>query len=389
LRQRLIERLPAHLVPTLLIGVDKFVLSANGKIDRKALPAADASQMQAEYVAPRTETEQKLAEIWQQLLQVERVGRHDNFFALGGHSLLVLKMLSRSQPWSKRRLVVQDLFANQTLAELALLCDSVAVETGTRTYRHVVPLRIVPGSTRTLVCIHPVGGGYWGYRTLLQCLNFPGDVYGIQSSGHASIEEMAACYVAELKQQNLTTTISLLGWSMGGLVAYDMAQRLENTGHVIMVDSHSSRLTKSVTLHERNLLLLQTIASELFIDYSQVLTSTARLQEMPVATLLEMLLSLAKQQQRLPQEYSLEEFQNQFNILDSNYSALDKYQPTPGEIKLDLIKVSQNQSGSDDLGWSNYSINTVAHEVQGGHFSVMEQPYVQGLAALIDDILNG
>ena len=83
------------MVPALWVELESLPLTQNGKIDKKALPDPDASELLSnEYVAPRNETERIIAEIWKELLQVDRVGIHDNFFELGGHSLLAMRVIS-------------------------------------------------------------------------------------------------------------------------------------------------------------------------------------------------------------------------------------------------------------------------------------------------------
>ena len=128
LRQRLSDCLPAHLVPTLLIEVDKFLLSSNGKIDRRALPAPNMSVLQATYEAPETATEQQLAEIWQHLLGVERVGRRDNFFALGGHSLLAMRLVSQIRQQLGVNVALRLLFEQSDLISQAVLLVNAGVD---------------------------------------------------------------------------------------------------------------------------------------------------------------------------------------------------------------------------------------------------------------------
>ncbi|MEG0886378.1 MAG: phosphopantetheine-binding protein, partial [Janthinobacterium sp.] len=97
LREHLREVLPDYMVPTHLVFIEQLPLTANGKLDRKALPAPDASLHQHAYVAPVTELEQQVAAIWQDVLKLEQVGLDDDFFELGGHSLTVVNVVSRLQ----------------------------------------------------------------------------------------------------------------------------------------------------------------------------------------------------------------------------------------------------------------------------------------------------
>jgi acyl-coenzyme A synthetase/AMP-(fatty) acid ligase len=117
LRAHLSARLPEYMLPAAFVCLDRLPLTPNGKLDRKALPAPDANSIRLgmEYVAPRTPTEQMLADVWSEVLKVERVGIHDNFFALGGHSLLALRILTRIRLIIKADLTVQAVFRYPTI----------------------------------------------------------------------------------------------------------------------------------------------------------------------------------------------------------------------------------------------------------------------------------
>ncbi|WP_460860589.1 condensation domain-containing protein, partial [Rheinheimera gaetbuli] len=107
------------------VVLETLPLTANGKVDRKTLPEPDGASLQAEYVAPRTETETLLCRIWQEVLGVERIGIHDNFFALGGHSLLLMQVISRLQK-ADIFINARQIFASQSLVELALSIDNLS-----------------------------------------------------------------------------------------------------------------------------------------------------------------------------------------------------------------------------------------------------------------------
>ncbi|WP_054082625.1 MULTISPECIES: AMP-binding protein [Pseudomonas syringae group] len=117
LKAELRANLPDYMVPTHFIFLDKLPLTANGKLDRKALPAPDAGQLQAAYVAPQGELEEQLASVWSAVLKVEQVGRSDNFFELGGHSLLAVQMLVRVREQLQREVGLKDLFEQPVLAD--------------------------------------------------------------------------------------------------------------------------------------------------------------------------------------------------------------------------------------------------------------------------------
>lgn len=120
LRNYVAAHLPQHMVPAAFVQLDAIPILPNGKVDRKALPTPTAESLTRthEYAAPTTETEEKLAEIWQSLLNVEAVGLHDNFFELGGDSILGIQIIGRARE-AGIHLTARDLFEHQTVAELA------------------------------------------------------------------------------------------------------------------------------------------------------------------------------------------------------------------------------------------------------------------------------
>ena len=107
------------MTPAHIIALDAMPLAANGKLDRRALPTPDVADMQKHYVAPRNDHEARLAAIWQDVLQIARIGVHDNFFELGGHSLLATQIVSRVRADCNVVLPLRSLFESPTVAELA------------------------------------------------------------------------------------------------------------------------------------------------------------------------------------------------------------------------------------------------------------------------------
>ncbi|MGF6201260.1 non-ribosomal peptide synthetase [Pseudomonas laurylsulfatiphila] len=126
IKQRLRAELPEYMVPLHWLWLDKLPLNANGKLDRKALPALEIGQMQSQdYQAPRNDLEQTLADIWAEVLKVEKVGVRDNFFELGGHSLLATQIASRVQKTLQRDVPLRAMFECSTVEELAGYIDGL------------------------------------------------------------------------------------------------------------------------------------------------------------------------------------------------------------------------------------------------------------------------
>ncbi|WP_437759716.1 non-ribosomal peptide synthase/polyketide synthase [Sorangium sp. So ce1389] len=125
LRGFLKEKLPEYMVPAVIMALDAMPLSANGKVDRKALPAPERPEVSATFVAPRSPVEEALAAIWASVLGLEKVGVDDNFFTLGGDSILAIQVVSRAQQ-ADIGLLVRQMFQHQTIASLATVATAVA-----------------------------------------------------------------------------------------------------------------------------------------------------------------------------------------------------------------------------------------------------------------------
>ncbi|MFP3599571.1 phosphopantetheine-binding protein, partial [Chryseobacterium sp. SIMBA_029] len=126
LREYLLSKLPEYMVPGFFIELDKLPLTPNGKIDRKSLPGVTGEDLiRREYIAPRNETEEKLAVIWQEVLGIDQVGVTDNFFELGGHSLSATRLISLIHKEFSVKLTIPEFFANPKIEHIYPLIDRV------------------------------------------------------------------------------------------------------------------------------------------------------------------------------------------------------------------------------------------------------------------------
>ncbi|HEX2080074.1 MAG TPA: phosphopantetheine-binding protein, partial [Longimicrobium sp.] len=119
LRAHVRRSLPEYMVPSAFVSLDALPLTANGKLDRKALPAPELASAGEKYVAPRTPVEEVLAGIWAEVLRLERVGVHDSFFDLGGHSLLIMRLLAKIQATFDLEISIRTVFSMPTLETMA------------------------------------------------------------------------------------------------------------------------------------------------------------------------------------------------------------------------------------------------------------------------------
>lgn len=237
LRAHLEKFLPAYMVPRFFVAMEKLPLTANGKIDRKSLPApVERLTGRDEFAAPRDSIEQLLAGIWARVLQLERVGVHDNFFDLGGHSLLAVRVVVEIDRLCKTRLPLATLLRAPTIAELAAVLRK---QQWAPSWSSLVPLR--PGGSRApLFLMHSHGGNVLEYHPLVNCLEPDQPVYALQSRGldgnivtNLTLQEMAAAYISELRSLQPKGPYFLGGFCMGGILALEAAQQLTDAGQEV------------------------------------------------------------------------------------------------------------------------------------------------------------
>jgi len=235
LRDALAATLPAHLVPTDLVILDRLPLTANGKLDRTALPEPAATTL-TEGRAPRTPREEVLCGLFAEALGLRRVGADDGFFDLGGHSLLAATLVTRVREVLGVECDLGAVFAAPTPAALARALDADGDVSALDT---LLPLR-TGGGRPGLFCFHPAGGLGWCYTGLLRHLPADLPVYAVQARGlraaeplPGSIDEMAADYVRAIRAAQPDGPYHLLGWSVGGVIAHAVATRLRDQGAAV------------------------------------------------------------------------------------------------------------------------------------------------------------
>jgi amino acid adenylation domain-containing protein len=394
LRARLRERLPEYMVPSTFTWLDAFPLTPNGKLDRRALPAPDAPGAERDGdagVAPRDALELRLARVWEELLGVEQVGVRDDFFALGGHSLAALRLLATVERVTGRRLSMAGLLAAPTVEHLARALRGDALPAAGA----LVPLRAA-GDARPLFFVHAAGGNVVSYAALARHLGAGQPFYGLQSRGldgdglpRVRVEEMAAAYLAELRAVQPEGPYRLGGWSMGGVVAFEMARVLAAAGEAVellaLVDSRAP-VGAAAAMDPDDPALLAGFARHLGLDPERI--SRAVDADAPAGRL-RRAWEAAREADAVPADLELARFEGLWSVFRANVAAASAYRPGPGASDILLVLAGDRAApGTAAAGWRALTTGTVrTATVAGDHFALVREPHVRALAAVLADAL--
>ncbi|NEO35901.1 MAG: amino acid adenylation domain-containing protein [Moorea sp. SIOASIH] len=452
LREFLKQKLPEYMVPSAFVTLDTLPLTQNGKVDRKSLPAPDGVVTSVEeYVAPRTPTEEIIANIFAKVLGLQDVGIHDNFFELGGHSLLAVRLMSQIKQQFQINLPLATLFQSPTIEQLASLLGS-----SVNTQNPILVGIKTSGNQPPLFCIHPLGGNLLCYAELARHLDQDYPVYGLQSLGLdgqqqplTSVEEMASHYIQAIQQIQPQGSYHLIGWSFGGVIAYEMAQQLQtkNTSVALLtlIDSYVPTLIRKPSeidqamivnlfigwwsmggviayemaqqLQAKNepvalLTLIDSYAPTVIqmpseIDQAMIVNLLAQDlgglygQELDISheTLRQLepdeqvlhLFEQGKQQGILPSDLEIEQMRSLWKVLKANITAYYHYKPKAYPGSLLLINASQTSPGvieDPTHGWGslvNGDIQT--HTITGDHYTIIKAPQVEALTTELNNYL--
>ncbi len=228
LRARVSACLPTYMQPTLYSVLENLPRLPNGKLDRLSLPEPDISVNQTEYEAPRGDVERVITGMFSDLLSVATVGRHDNFFNLGGHSLNAAKLISKINTTFSSNISLIDFFAKPTAMKLSQhIIDSPNI-----VLSNDVSI-IIPIENRYhadhIFCVHPIGGQIFHYLELANTLSEIANIYGIipPSQYHLPWSELVNIYCDEIQAYQTRGSYRFVGWSSGGLLAMAIASELE------------------------------------------------------------------------------------------------------------------------------------------------------------------
>lgn len=398
LRTSLSKALPDYMMPSAFVFLEVFPLTPNNKIDRRALPPPIKNFSERDLVAPRDSVEIRLVCIWEELLNTHPIGVHDNFFEIGGHSLLAVQLMAKIQQEWQLELPVSTLMRLPTVEALAniirndekIACESLLVPLNTRKNKH------------SLFLIHPFGGTVFCYLALVRHLEAEHSVYAVQSPGvykadavEISIEDIAAQYIQVIQEQQPQGPYYLGGWCFGGVLAFEIAHQLLQAGEFIsMVALMDSRapIPENQPDDGDDATLLSWFARDLAVPYNKTLIiPPEELRALNPDKMFEHVLDRAKVIQVVPQNANCELLRRYFEIYIAHGMALQTFFPEQFKLPLVLFRaINETENYGPTLGWEklcSHQLEIV--DVPGTHNSIMYEPQVQILAERLGNYLQG
>jgi yersiniabactin nonribosomal peptide synthetase len=393
LRGFLASRLPVHLVPARLLVLERWPLTANGKLDRPALArlasAATTAAVQPSTADPATPEEKLIAEVWQEVLRLPVVGRDDDFFALGGESFTAIQAMTRLGQRLGRHLPVAALIDGRTVAGLAQRLALTRAPASPR-----VPLALPrQQAAPPLFLLHAAGGHVLAYRALAEAVARDSGraVVGLQApgldDGQAPVADLQALVRRHLDALPPGPCV-LGGWSAGGIVAFETARQRLRQGlpvdGLVLIDAPSP-WPEAPPADQQRTLAAFVRDLDLGLDPER-LTPAERAAHPTLHTLLPLLC----QRQGLALPADLPQLDRILRVFDATLQAVRGC--GRGAVATDLLVVKAGapgiadmalhpQAGAADWGWSAWTSGRVdALTLPGGHHAVLAPPLVQRTA---------
>jgi amino acid adenylation domain-containing protein len=407
LRNTLKQQLPAYMVPSSFSVLNSMPLTANGKIDRKALSVSTVTAISgsAAVASPRDAIESTLVQIWGKLLQVHPVGIRSNFFDLGGYSMLVFRLFAEVNKTYHTSLPIATIFTAPTIEQLAEVVrgrafEQAIIQPGSRNsveHSAIVPIQSY-GSSAPLFIVHGVQGHIVGFQQIATLLGSDQPVYGVQAqtnvpgeSGLLRLEDQAAYYVANIRSIQPQGPYRLLGYCFGGLVALEIAQQLHASGQEVellgLLDSHNRDCI--LVAHQDH-----STAIRFGAHLERFLTSFRELPFFKKVTFIPEKLVIRIQRWSYNSAHrigvrSVPSFMK--STEDILRVAADHYRPQPWHGRLTLFRTALQPDARLpwDLGWAPLAKEGLeVCDLPGDHWTIFREPNIFVLAKQLRDHLE-
>lgn len=389
IREHLKAKLPDYMVPSQFVFLEALPRLANGKLNRHVLPAPENTDLTGseKFIAPRNATEERLIAIWEQLLNQRPIGIRDNFFDLGGHSLLLIRLIVQIEKAFGQRLPVAAVMQAPTVEALAAV---LAGKKESAAICRVIPLK-PEGKRPPFICLGatplflPLG------RLLGPDQPFCGfdltELNKVKLPNPCKLEDLAAYVVEGILEYQPKGPYCIGGWCLYGVLAYEAARQINARGHEVQLltlfDSPNLSYARALSPLARAQMRMQKWLFHLSnlgkasaaerSDYTKHLLRVARAK-------------LVRRRERVELEMGLQEQDLRLMDLDPIlFYAATNYVPPPYSGHVLMIQAAESPSGAHwqiNRQWGKAVVGkSIVHRVRGGHDGMFKYPYVEDLAA--------
>ena len=398
LRSFLAQTVANYMIPAAFVMLNSLPLTPNGKVDRRALPAPKTVRPQVEKacIAPRNTVEVQLTQIWEELLDVYPIGIQDNFFELGGSSLQAGSMLRQIEEKFGKKMPLSTFLRATTLEELA---DFIFQEKSSELWSLLIPIQ-TNGNKPPLFCIHGSNGDAFVFRKFANLLGPDQPVYGLQPQGldgkqplPTQIEDMAASYIQQIRTVQPEGPYFLVGYSSGGVIAFEMGQQLlaqgQKVGMLAMLDTTSPIYYYPLTFRQKISFHLGNLSRLKPQKWFTYLSAAVKERFNQINEKVE-----AVRREILPTPQQEEDIS--FTMFNAHKEAMTKYSKKAYEKVYDgkiMLYRCENQSwwivNEQKLGWDKVAtLGIEVHDIVGEHDYILTTSDVHFLAEKFQNHLS-
>ncbi|MDZ8110306.1 MAG: amino acid adenylation domain-containing protein [Nostoc sp. DedQUE12a] len=390
------QKLPNYMLPSAFVVLDALPLTPNGKVDKRSLPTDEVLRPNTAktLIGPRNFTELSLVKLWENLLNTSSIGVTDNFFNLGGHSFLAVRLMAQIQDRFGHNLSLSTLFENPTIEKLAAIVSQPFRESSDS------PMVAINSSDSKLpfFCIHGAGGGINHYINFSRRLGEDYPFYALEHNPDTeepeiiSVEETASYYLQEIRKIQQNGPYLLGGHCYGGVLAFEVAQQLQRQGErvdlLVVIDAILSETRIESTKDDDAKFLLrmaESIKTDNNIDFS---VSFEELRDLSLNDQLDLINQKAN---FIFTDTEIKDFIRYYKLFKVHVQAMRDYVPLVYPHSMTLFRAKEEiihdfespefHTNDPLLGWGKYSSQPIkVIEVPGDHFSIFIEPHIQELA---------
>lgn len=384
LRSYVREKVPEHMIPTYFVEMQEIPVTPVGKTDRKNLPTPTVEVSGDQMILPRNQIEKRLVQLWEDILDIHPIGVKDNYFELGGNSLLAMQMFAKIDEILGSRLPVSIIFEEDTIEKLARKIEMSSQNVGKPD--SLVPIQKV-GMKPPLFCVHGGGGEVLVYKELANKLGKEQPLYGLRfinvdDHENISVESLAEDYIQEIKNEQPSGPYYLFGYCFGGAIAYEMAQQLIREGEEIAsLTILNFANPKRKTVEVRN-----------EVNYKRVIKSNLQLLfKMPLKQRLSFfsrkVTNAIKLVKSSPETAPPIDELTKIRIILGKAIKIYKPKPYPNEIL--LIRANEYKNFGKNLGWETTKDGYIReYSILAEHEMLLKEPHVGKVVTYLTEYLS-